>query len=144
MRSAFKFITGIIILILISVHIAVIGLFICPMPKLLNLAMASDIQYVSLSNTPDYIYQVFSGDKIIYLPENNNPIRQIASKVIVIRQQKFFDENGRQELYLNTLNFGDNIIGIESASIYYFNKHVYDLGFEEALTLAGLYKIFKQ
>jgi len=77
------------------------------------------------------------------LTENNSPIRKIASKVLTIRQNKFFDNNERQELYLNTLDFGGDIIGVEAASNYYFKKPVSDLSFEESLTLAGLYKIFK-
>lgn len=143
MKSTFKFIIGLIVLILISVHIIVIGLIICPIPKLLNLALASDIEYISISDTPEHVRQVFSDDRLMDLTENNSPIRKIASKVLTIRQNKFFDNNERQELYLNTLDFGGDIIGVEAASNYYFKKPVSDLSFEESLTLAGLYKIFK-
>ena len=62
----------------------------------------------------------------------------------MVKQQKLFDEDERQELYLNALDFGDDVIGIQSASDYYFKKPVSNLSFEEALTLAGLYKIFRQ
>ncbi len=143
MKSVFKVVIGAIVLILISVHIIVIALLICPVPKLLNLALASDIEYISLSKTPEHIRQVFSNGQLINLQEDDNPIHQIASKILTVRQNKFFDENERQELYLNTLDFGGDVIGIESASHYYFQKSVSDLSFEESLTLAGFYQIFK-
>jgi len=89
MKSTFKFIIGLIVLILISVHIIVIGLLICPIPKLLNLALASDIEYISISDTPEHVRQVFSDDRLMDLTENNSPIRKIASKVLTIDKINF-------------------------------------------------------
>jgi hypothetical protein len=143
MRFTFHLIIGILILILVLVHLTVVGLLICPAPKLLDVALAQDVQYVALPDIPEHVRQIFSGDQLPDLSENSNPIQQIASRVLTLREQKFFDENEKQELYLNTLNFGGDVIGIQSASNYYFKKPVSDLSFEEVLTLAGLYKIFK-
>ncbi len=143
MRSTFHFIIGVIVLVLILAHLLVIGLFICPTPKLLNVALAHNVEYVTLSDIPEHVRHVFSNDQLVDLLEDDNPLHQIASKVLTVRQNKFFDENEKQELYLNTLDFGGDVIGIESASNYYFQKPVSDLSFEEALTLVGVYKIFK-
>src|SRR5205814_8275271 len=44
----------------------------------------------------------------------------------------------RSFLYLNQINFGDARYGVEEASLYYFNKHVWDLDLGEAAILAGL------
>ena len=128
-----------------------IGLLICPMPKLLNLALASDVEYISLSETPEHIRQVFSMDdnqsinNILPKARFANHVfgERVVMKILDLRQNKFFDKNERHELYLNTLDFGGDVIGIESASNYYFKKPISDLSFEESLTLAGLYKIFK-
>lgn len=144
MKSTFHFIIGAIVLTLVLVHLLVIGLFICPIPKLADVAMAHEIQYVSLSQVPEHVRQVFSSDKPVQFIDDDGPIHRIASKVLAIRQNKFFGDDERQELYLNTLNFGGDVIGIQSASNYYFQKSASDLSFEESLTLAGLYKIFLQ
>jgi hypothetical protein len=142
MKSTFHFIIGIIILILVLAHLLVIGLFICPTSKLVNVVMASDVEYVNFSDVPEHVRRVFSNDQPVNLSEDDNPIRIITSKVLMVKQQKFFDEDERQELYLNTLDFGGDIIGIQSASNYYFQKPVSDLSFEESLTLAGIFRIF--
>jgi len=142
MKSTFRFIIGLIILILISVHVLVIGLFICPVPKLLNVALAHDVEYVAISDIPVHVKQVFANDQPVNLLEDGDPINQVMSKILMVRQQKFFDDDERQELYLNTLDFGDGVIGIQSASNYYFQKPVSDLSFEETLTLIGIFRIF--
>ena len=42
------------------------------------------------------------------------------------------------EGYLNTINYGDGVYGINNAALYYFNKNVKDLTLEEASILAGI------
>ncbi len=44
------------------------------------------------------------------------------------------------EGYLNTINYGNGILGIENASLYYFNKSAKDLNLAEASMLAGIPK----
>lgn len=44
------------------------------------------------------------------------------------------------EGYLNTINYGNGILGIENASLYYFNKPSKDLTLAEATMLAGIPK----
>ena len=44
------------------------------------------------------------------------------------------------EGYLNTINYGNGILGIENASKYYFNKSAKDLNIEESTMLAGIPK----
>lgn len=44
------------------------------------------------------------------------------------------------EGYLNTINYGNGILGIENASLYYFNKHAKDLTLAESTILAGIPK----
>lgn len=44
------------------------------------------------------------------------------------------------EGYLNTINYGNGILGIENASLYYFNKSAKDLNMAEATMLAGIPK----
>ena len=42
------------------------------------------------------------------------------------------------ESYLNTINYGNGVLGIENASNYYFNKSAKDLNLAEASILAGI------
>lgn len=44
------------------------------------------------------------------------------------------------EAYLNTINYGNGVLGIENASHYYFNKSAADLSLAEASILAGIPK----
>ena len=44
------------------------------------------------------------------------------------------------EGYLNTINYGNGILGIENASLYYFNKSAKDLNLAESTMLAGIPK----
>jgi len=144
MKAILKTIIGSIILILILIHLTIIGLLTCPASKLMNIVLAQDVKYVALSDIPEHVRHVFStDDRLIDLPKNDNPIRQISSKILNFRKNKVFNDDEHYELYLNTLDFGGNVIGIEAASNYYFQKSISDLSFEESLTLVNLYKIFK-
>ena len=42
------------------------------------------------------------------------------------------------EGYLNTINYGNGVLGIENASRYYFDKSAEDLTLAEASMLAGI------
>ena len=44
------------------------------------------------------------------------------------------------EGYLNTINYGNGVLGIENAARYYFNKSASDLTLAEAAMLAGIPK----
>ena len=44
------------------------------------------------------------------------------------------------EAYLNTINYGNGVLGIENASYYYFNKSAKNLNLAEASMLAGIPK----
>ena len=56
------------------------------------------------------------------------------------RLEKVFNKEELIEHYLNTVSFGDNTFGIESASLRFFGKHVTELSTEEAAVLAGMLK----
>ena len=60
------------------------------------------------------------------------------------REQKWHHPERHFDFYMNTLNFGGGVIGIEAASQYYFNKSSFELNSSEAEMLAGLYKSFTE
>lgn len=51
-----------------------------------------------------------------------------------------YSKNEILEAYLNTINYGNGVLGIENASYYYFNKSAKDLTLAEASMIAGIPK----
>lgn len=64
------------------------------------------------------------------------------SKEIILanRLEHIYSKQDILKLYLNTVPFGEDIYGIESASRRYFNKQVQDLNLEESAVLVGMLK----
>ncbi len=144
MKSFSRISIGFIFLFLIVAHVLLVSLLLCPAPIVLAMAAGHKIDYVDLKNIPQHVQQLFpekdiSKDLTI---SDGSLVQKIAAKVLGVRHDKFFDKNDLLEYRLNTLDFGGDVIGIESASEYYFNKPVSELSFEEALNLAGIYQVF--
>jgi penicillin-binding protein 1A len=66
-----------------------------------------------------------------------NKIREI---ILAYRLEKTFSKEEILTLYLNTVSFGENIFGIETAASRYFNKKVEQLKIEESAVLIGMLK----
>ena len=60
--------------------------------------------------------------------------------ILARRLEKTFTKEEILTFYLNTVSFGENIYGIETASLQYFNKKVGDLKIEESAVLIGMLK----
>jgi penicillin-binding protein 1A len=67
-------------------------------------------------------------------------LNKIREALIARRIEKVFTKEEIITLYLNTVSFGENIYGIETASQRYFNKSTRELKTEEAAVLIGLLK----
>ena len=108
------------------------------------MATGHKVEYVDLKNIPQHVRQLFSGKNMSgdLIISDGSLTQKIASKILKIRHEKFFNNDDSLEYRLNTLDFGGEVIGIELASKYYFNKSASELNFEEALNLAGIYQIF--
>ncbi len=65
---------------------------------------------------------------------------KVKEMIIARRLETVFDKKDVLQHYLNTVSFGDNTFGIESASLKFFNKHTKELHTEEAATLVGMLK----
>ena len=68
------------------------------------------------------------------------PIAKIREFIVAKRLEKIYNKEQILELYLNTVSFGENVYGIETASLRYFNKKPSELDLEEAAVLVGLLK----
>lgn len=80
--------------------------------------------------------------KALYPRGNNGSISLVADKfremIIALRIEKIYTKDDILELYLNTVSFGEDTFGIETASFRFFNIPPADLTLSESATLAGL------
>ncbi|MCR5626900.1 MAG: PBP1A family penicillin-binding protein [Lachnospiraceae bacterium] len=57
---------------------------------------------------------------------------------IELEKQDSVTKENILELYLNTINLGQNTLGVQAASLRYFNKNVSELNLSEAAVIAGI------
>ncbi|EKE05718.1 MAG: 1A family penicillin-binding protein [uncultured bacterium] len=65
-------------------------------------------------------------------------IRKVRELILSIGVEMSYSKDEIFEMYLNEVNYGGNVYGIEEASQHYFAKHVEELTLSEASLLAGL------
>lgn len=68
------------------------------------------------------------------------PINKIKELIIATRIEAVYNKEELLLLYLNSVPFGEDVFGIESASRRYFNKSARELKIEESAILVGLLK----
>ena len=68
------------------------------------------------------------------------PVSKFREMIIAVRLERVYEKKDILELYLNTVSFGENTYGIETASKRFFNKHPGELRIEEAALLIGMLK----
>ncbi|GAB4407470.1 MAG: monofunctional biosynthetic peptidoglycan transglycosylase [Thermodesulfovibrionales bacterium] len=76
--------------------------------------------------------------KNLYLSPSKNPLRKIAEAIITWRIEKVLSKKRILELYLNVVEWGEGMFGIEAASRHYFGKSSSNLTPEEAARLAAV------
>ncbi len=67
-------------------------------------------------------------------------VNKIKEMVIASRLENSYTKQELLTHYLNTVSFGDNTFGIESASLKFFDKRARDLKVEESCVLIGMLK----
>ena len=70
----------------------------------------------------------------------NIVVDKIKEMFIASRLEDIYSKDEILTHYLNTVSFGDNTFGIESASLKFFNKQAKDLTVEEGAVLVGMLK----
>jgi len=76
--------------------------------------------------------------KNLYLTPAKTPIRKIREAILTWRIERGLSKKRILELYLNVVEWGEGIFGIEAASHHYYNKSASVLGPEEAARLASV------
>ena len=67
-------------------------------------------------------------------------VNKTKEGLLARRLESIYSKEEILALYLNTVPFGENVFGIESASRLYFNKSVGDLRIDEGAVLVGMLK----
>src|SRR6187401_462607 len=75
--------------------------------------------------------------KNLYLSPSKNPVRKLREILIARRLEAELTKQRILELYLNVIEWGDDIYGAEAAARTYFGKSAADLGPQESALLAG-------
>ncbi|MGM9528519.1 MAG: transglycosylase domain-containing protein [Phascolarctobacterium sp.] len=78
--------------------------------------------------------------KNAFLTQERSIVRKIKEAFIAKELEHKYTKDEILSMYLNRIYFGQGAYGIESASMYYFNKHVQNLDIAEAATLAAIPK----
>jgi monofunctional biosynthetic peptidoglycan transglycosylase len=75
--------------------------------------------------------------KNLYLSPSKNPIRKVREILIARRLEAELTKQRILELYLNVIEWGDDIYGAEAAARSYFGRSAAELGPQESALLAG-------
>jgi penicillin-binding protein 1A len=76
--------------------------------------------------------------KNVLLSREKTITRKLREYVLAHRAEELISKRRILEIYLNEVEWGDGIYGIEAASRYYFDKHASELPVDEAALLAGM------
>lgn len=82
--------------------------------------------------------------KNMYGRSNHGPLSMPVNKtkeiILANRLEEIYSKEEILTLYLNTIPFGENVLGVESASRRFFNKSAKKLKVEESAVLVGMLK----
>ena len=75
--------------------------------------------------------------KNLYLSPSRNPLRKLKEAVITWRLESALGKRRIMELYLNIVELGEDVWGVEAASELYFRRSALQISVEQAAALAG-------
>jgi len=76
--------------------------------------------------------------KNVLLTKEKTLSRKVREYVLAQKAEKILTKRRILEIYLNEVEWGENLHGIEAASRYYLDKHVSELTIAESALLAGM------
>jgi monofunctional biosynthetic peptidoglycan transglycosylase len=76
--------------------------------------------------------------KNLYLTPSKNPLRKAKEAIITLRLERALNKRRILEIYLNVVEWGEGIFGIEAAAQHYYSKPAIALGPQEAARLAAV------
>lgn len=76
--------------------------------------------------------------KNLFLSSSKNPLRKLREWILTFYMERTLTKSRILEIYLNVIEWGEGVYGIEAASQLYFNKSASDLTRDEATRLAAI------
>jgi monofunctional glycosyltransferase len=76
--------------------------------------------------------------KNLYLSPRKNPLRKVREYFIARRLEKALSKDRIFALYLNLIELGPGIFGVQAASRHYFGRDVIELSLEEIVRLTAI------
>ncbi|MGB5875585.1 MAG: monofunctional biosynthetic peptidoglycan transglycosylase [Bacteroidota bacterium] len=76
--------------------------------------------------------------KNLYLSTSKDPLRKVKEVIIALLMERHLTKNRILELYVNVIEWGDGVYGVEAASREYFGKTASRLTLDEAVALAAV------
>ncbi|MCF9035077.1 monofunctional biosynthetic peptidoglycan transglycosylase [Acinetobacter nectaris] len=76
--------------------------------------------------------------KNLFLYNQRSYFRKFQEAIITVMMEKMWSKKRILEVYLNSVEFGENLYGVEAASQYYFKKESKYLTKQESIFLAAL------
>jgi len=99
-------------------------------------AMYHDVQKRRFSRGGSTITQQMI--KNVLLSKEKTVARKLREYFLARKAEEILSKRRILEIYLNEVEWGDDLHGIEAASRFYFDKHVSELSIAEAALLAGM------
>ena len=139
-----KMLGAMLVLSLIFLHLVLLGLFLSPVSFLLSTVEGRD-DFVESGMVPVSIAEGVQADIVehglLTFGEDGN-LQRLAGGMLNLRFKKFMKEEEKVAVYMNLLDFGGGVRGVEAASHYYFGRGVEALSEEEWMTLVNLQRMF--
>lgn len=92
---------------------------------------ASTITQQLIKNT---IFPTFTEEKTFF----DSVERKVQEQYLAVKLEKQMDKKSILENYMNTINLGQNTLGVQSASMRYFGKDASELTLSESAVIAGI------
>lgn len=102
----------------------------------LKAALKKDLETLSFSRGGSTLTMQLA--KNLYLNPSKNPLRKLKEIIIAQQLESALSKRRIFEIYLNVVELGRNIYGVEAASRHYFGKSAAAVDLVEAATLAAL------
>ncbi len=144
MEGIQKFIIRFLIFLLLTGHFALIAFFFAPSSKLFSLVIEQDIKLLQASVIPVEVASFLGKNNIEITADysSDNLFGRLSSEILELRRNRFMNDTEQLALNLSLLDFGSDIIGVQSASEYYFKKPLSELSATQWITLVNLHKMF--
>jgi len=144
MREILKMIGGLLIVALLIAHFFLVALFVAPADKLLGLFMPSNQGFLVTQELPEPVEDFLVNNHVEvagdYRIDQSHKGRLILG-ILQLRKQYFMNVKQQLALDANLLNYGEDLVGVKSASEYYYDKPLSETSDWEWITLVNLHSI---